>query len=484
MSQLFFYFFLSIYLISWVLIPVVINKRKRPVVSIAWIMTIIFIPYVGALIFLVFGTERIVNRGRVKLFSNDFLKNHLIKTEEQWTVDLFSGHKQGEPTHALRNIIKISEKYSFFKVVGHNRIEMLVDADSAYPAMEEAIKDARSHINLEFYIFRTDGIGHRFQNLLVEQARKGVKINFLYDSLGSHNLDWSRKFLRKFREAGIKVNKFLPVNQYLRPWNINLRNHRKLMVVDNSIGFTGSLNIGADFVPERDRSFGGWRETFVKIEGPAVSQLQWIFCEDWYFATGEELISPIYFTESEPAGNALLQVVASGPDVREKAIYKIFLMAIYQAEKYVYLTTPYFIPDRALILALQLAAYRGVDVRILVPRKSDHTFVLMAGRSYYEELMATEVKICEYIAGFLHAKMLVVDDYLTIIGSANADIRSFDFDFEINAQIYGEKEAKKAAEIFRTDLEKSDLLKLPDFLYRPVSEKMIENFCRLSSPLL
>jgi len=256
------------------------------------------------------------------------------------------------------------------------------------------------------------------------------------------------------------------------------------MVVDNSVGFTGSLNIGADFVPQRDRNFGGWRETFVKIEGPAVSQLQWIFCEDWYFATGEELISPIYFTESEPAGNALLQVVASGPDVREKAIYKIFLMAIYQADKYVYLTTPYFIPDRALILALQLAVYRGVDVRILVPRKSDHTFVLMAGRSYYEELMATEVKIYEYIAGFLHAKMLVVDDYLTIIGSANADIRSFDFDFEINAQIYGEKEAQKAAEIFRNDLEESDLLKLPDFLYRPVSEKMVENFCRLWSPLL
>jgi cardiolipin synthase len=192
----------------------------------------------------------------------------------------------------------------------------------------------------------------------------------------------------------------------------------------------------------------------------------------------------MYFRITEPRGDALLQIVASGPDVREKAIFKIFLMAIYQAKDYIFLTTPYFIPDRSLLLALQLAAYRGVDVRILVPRKSDHTFVLLAGRSYYEDLMETDVKIYEYTAGYLHAKMLVVDDYLTVIGSANADIRSFDFDFEINAQIYGKKEAKKAAEIFRKDLEESELLRLPDFQYRSISEKMAENFCRLLSPLL
>jgi cardiolipin synthase len=483
-DDLVFLILLILYLLFLSLILLVINKRKRPVVTLAWIMAIIFLPFLGAILFLVFGTERIVNRGRLKLSSNDFLKKRLNEIEEQWTTDLFSGHRHGQSEYFLENITRISEKYSFFKVVGHNQVELEVDAEAAYPAMEEAIAGARSHINLEFYIFRTDEVGRRFQRLLIEQAKKGVIVNFLYDSFGSMNLNWNHKFLAELRNAGVKVRKFLPINQFIRPWNINLRNHRKLMVVDNSVGFTGSLNIGADFVSQKDTKFGKWRETMVKIEGPAVSQLQWIFCEDWYFATGEELISPMYFRITEPRGDALLQIVASGPDVREKAIFKIFLMAIYQAKDYIFLTTPYFIPDRSLLLALQLAAYRGVDVRILVPRKSDHTFVLLAGRSYYEDLMETDVKIYEYTAGFLHAKMLVVDDYLTVIGSANADIRSFDFDFEINAQIYGKKEAKKAAEIFRKDLDESELLRLPDFQYRPISEKMAENFCRLLSPLL
>ncbi len=475
---------LGVYALSLSLIPVVINKRKRPVVTVAWMMAIIFLPYVGAVMFLVFGTERIVNKGRVKLFSNDFLKQHLEDMEAQWAPDLFSGNKDDNSSNSLEKIILISEKYSFFKVVGHNNIELLVDADQAYPAMERAIRDATDHINLEFYIFQIDDVGKKFMKILEEKAREGVKVNFLYDSFGSMNLNWNHKYMGKLKSAGVKVNKFLPINQYIRPWNINLRNHRKLLVVDNQVGFTGSINIGSAFVPQKDKKFGKWRETHLKIEGPAVSQLQWIFSEDWYFSTGEELISPQYFATTEARGDALLQIVASGPDVREKAIYKIFLMAIYEAEDYVYLTTPYFIPDRSLILALQIAAYRGVDVRLLLPRKSDHAFVLKAGRSFYEELMENDVKIYEYMAGHLHAKMLVIDNHFTVIGSANADIRSFDFDFEINAQIYGEKEAKQAAEVFRQDLEESELLQLPEFRYRPMSEKMVENFCRLWSPLL
>ncbi|MBN2365176.1 MAG: cardiolipin synthase [Calditrichaeota bacterium] len=484
MDHLFIIVLLCLYLISLVLIPVVVNKRKRPVVTLAWIMAIIFLPYLGAAMFLIFGTERIVNKGRVKLSSNDFLKKLLQDIEEQWAPDIFTGNTPDDSIEALQHIIRISEKYSFFKVVADNSVEFLVDSEQAYPSMEDAIRSAENHINMEFYIFEADNVGHRFKDLLIQQSRKGVKVHFLYDSLGSMNLNWNRKFLNELTDAGVKVSKFLPINEYVRPWNINLRNHRKLMVVDNRVGFTGSLNIGETFVAKKDQDFGEWRETFVKIEGPAVSQLQWIFCEDWYFSTGEELISREYFTPADSRGDALLQMVASGPDVREKAIYKIFLTAIYQARYYVYVTTPYFIPDRSLFLALQLTASRGVDVRILVPRKSDHTFVLMAGRSYYEELMENEVKIYEYNKGHLHAKMLVVDDQFTVVGSANADIRSFDFDFEINAQIYGEEEAKKAADIFRTDLNNSKLLKLPEFRYRPMSEKFSENFCRLLSPLL
>jgi cardiolipin synthase len=484
MATLGYYVIFSTYVFSLVLIPIVINRRKRPVVTLAWIMAIIFIPFLGAILFLVFGTERIVNKGRIKLFSNEYLKKHLAELEEQWAPRFFKDAHYKYPGNELENVIKISEKYGLFKAMGHNRIKYLVDADRAFPEMEEAIGNARNHINLEFYIFRPDKTGRVFKDLLIERARKGVRVNFLFDALGSMDLAWNRSFMNDLKSAGIKAKKFLPLNQYIKPWNINLRNHRKLLVIDNSVGFTGSVNIGSDFISKPNKKFGAWRETHIKVEGPLVSQLQWIFCEDWYFSTGEALVSPQYFAPAESKGETMAQVVASGPDVREKAIYKIFLMAIYQARNYVYITTPYFIPDRSLILALKMAAARGVEVKILVPRKSDHGLVLMAGRSYYEELMQEGVQIYEFTAGHLHAKMLVVDDNFTIIGSANADIRSFDFDFEINVQLYGRDEARQASEIFQHDLTNAVKLELPGFLARPLREKLIENFCRLSSPLL
>lgn len=473
---------LILYFSTWLLLPVVITKKKRPANSVAWIMAIVFLPFIGPFFFAVFGTERIVNKGRIKLFSNQKLREHLQQLEKDWPPVLSLRHKEKLPRE-LEDIVSLSRKFGLFDAVGSNRVDILVDARDTYKKMEEAILSARHHINMEYYIFRPDKVGARFRDLLVKKAHEGVKVNFLYDAVGSRMLGWHRSFMNSLREGGIEPQDFLPLRTFTKPWNLNLRNHRKLLVVDDKIGFTGSLNIGQKFLGEKKRG-KKWRETHLMIQGPAVTQLQWIFCEDWYFSTGEELLMPEYFRPIDQAGNEIVQVVASGPDVREQAIHKVVFAAVSQAKKSIYLTTPYFIPDPALYLALQVAARRGVEVIILAPRKSDHTFVTWAGRSYYDELLESGVKIFDYLAGNLHAKMLIVDSQLTIIGSANVDIRSFDYDFEVNVQVYGETTANLASGIFFRDLKNSRDLSKTDFLHRSALKRFNENVCRLFSPVM
>jgi cardiolipin synthase len=477
------YLFITLYIISLSLIPVVIMTKKKPVTTVAYMLGILFLPVIGALVFLIFGTERILNKGRLKLFSNEALRSKLRHIESEWKPCLFDDSKQKVPIK-LESILRLSRKFGLFNAVAGNQVEILVDADETYHRMEKAILKAKHHINLEFYIFRTDEVGERFLNLLVEKAKQGIQVNLIYDSLGSLSLGWNRSFLTRFRQAGVKVRDFLPLRTFIKPWNLNLRNHRKIIVVDNNIGFTGSLNIGKDFLSMVNKKKIKWRETQVMIKGPAVTQLQWIFCEDWYFSTGEELFKSEYFLPAQNEGQDVLQVVPSGPDIREKAAYKVFLLAIFQAQKSILLTTPYFIPDRPLNLALQLAALRGVDVKILVPRESDHKFITLAGRSYYGELLQNKVQIFEYLPGCHHAKMLIIDGYFSIIGTTNFDVHSFDYNFELNIQIYGEQFAQKTEKLFYKDLEDSRELDMKTFQSRPVYQKFKENTCRLFSPIL
>ncbi len=474
---------LIIYLATLGLIPVVITKKKRPVTSLAWILAIVLLPGLGAFLFLTFGTEKIENKGRKKFYSNAVLRKNLLDAEIHWRHSKITESASDYPIR-LKNIIALSQKLSQFNAVRFNSVEMLTDVDTTYDRICQTLSGATNHINMEYYMFMPDSVGMRFQDLLIAKAREGVKVNFLYDALGSHKLGWDHRFLDRFWQAGIRPRAFLPLRTFTKPWNVNLRNHRKIVVVDNQIGYTGSLNIGSKFLNNQEDRGRQWRETHVELRGPAVSQLQWVFAEDWFFATGEKLPMDQYFVPVKSVGDDMVQVVASGPDETEAAIHKVFIAAISQAEKSVYLTTPYFIPDQPLNLALRLAALRGVDVRILLPNKSDHTFVLLAGRSYYDDLMKDQVKIYEYMPSFLHAKMLIVDGHFTIIGSANADIRSFQLDFEVNLQIYNESIAKKAEKVFLEDLENSRLLDPEKFAKRSAYNRFVENYWRLLSPLL
>ena len=466
------------YLLSLLIVPIIIAQKKNPVSALAWIMATVFLPIVGPILYLIFGTGRIQNRGYQKMFSNARARKTLRKIETGWAA---SGKPRTEELpHELENIIQLCHRSSLFDAVTGNRVDILVDAEKTYQKMEDAILKAVHHINMDFYIFRPDKVGNRFRALLIKKAKEGVKVHLLYDAVGSLGLSLRHGFLNSLRKNGVCVQEFLPLRIFFMPWYMNLRNHRKVLIVDNKIAFAGSLNIGENFLNTKRRK---WRETSVMVQGPAVAQLQWIFCEDWYTAALRMPGNPEYFVPFESMGDHIIQIVASGPDEREDAIRKAFFVAISSAKKSIYLTTPYFIPDEAFYLALQMAAARDVDVRLLVPHKSDHHLVLLAGRSYYDNLLKSGVRIYEFDAGILHAKMLIVDGQLAVIGSANADVRSFRYNFEVNVQVYSEEVAKQAEQVFFADLGKSvELTK--SFLKRPARLRFVENVFRLLSPLL
>ncbi len=426
------------------------------------------------------GTERVTNKGKQKLWSNLRMRKKLVDLKETWASKNLPD-ASSELSEGIRDIMRISSELSLFAPVDNNEVQILVDADETYRKIEEAIREAEHHINLEYYIFYPDKVGARFRDLLAEKASQGVKVHFLYDAVGSIQLGWSWKFLERFHEAGIEPRDFLPIRTFFKPWNINLRNHRKVLIVDNNIGFTGGINIGEDFL---DHGGKRWRDTHIMIKGPAVIQLQWLFLEDWYFATGEDLLSHNHFLPTRSEGDYMAQVVPSGPDESGDAIQKVFFTAITRARKSVYLTTPYFVPDQTIMTALQTAAMRGVNVILLLPKSSDHRFVLLAGRSYYENLLKSGVKIFEYMAGIIHAKMLVVDGEIVVIGSANVDMRSFSYSFEVNVNVYNPEFADAAERVFLADLENSRELSSQKFFKRPSYVRFVENFCRLFSSLL
>lgn len=468
-----------LYLVSLVILPVIITQKKRPEAALAWVMLVIFVPFIGPFLYLVFGIERIKNRKLEKVLLSKALRGKLQQIETLWTPVKNKREEIGL-SHDLENIIRVCREFSLFDAVADNKIDIIVDANQAYSKMKEAILSATHNINLDYFIFQPDTVGEQFRSFLVQKADQGVKVNLLYDAIGSRKLGRSREFIGSMRKAGVRVKDFLPLRTFIRPWYVNLRNHRKILIVDNTVAFMGSLNIGEEFLNTKKRR---WRETSVMIQGPAVAQLQWVFCEDWFTATGEMLPFSEYFGSYKDAGEHIMQIVASGPDIREKAMQKAFFLTISTAKKSIYLTTPYFIPDEAMYLALQFAALRGLDVKILVPHKSDHLLVLLAGRSYYDELLMSGAEIYEYSAGILHAKMLIIDGQITIIGSANADMRSVRSSFEVNVQVYGESFAKEAKQTFYADLKKSRRLTV-SYLLRPARIRFVENLLRLSSPLL
>jgi cardiolipin synthase len=336
---------------------------------------------------------------------------------------------------------------------------------------------------LEYYIVRHDRIGTQIKEVLMDKARKGVEVRFLYDAVGSWKL--SRGYIDELRASGVQAVPFLPVKLPLLNNKINYRNHRKIVVIDGNVAFVGGLNIGDEYLG-LNPAFGFWRDTHLIVKGEAVRSLQLIFLQDWFSMTGEQLLEPNYLSPKIPTEEIFggVQMISGGPDHQWDVIKKLFFSMIISAKRSIWITSPYFIPDEDILNALRVAALSGIDVRLLFPAKPDKRLPFYASRSYFPSLLEAGVKIYEYHKGFLHSKMIIVDDELASIGTANMDMRSFHLNFEVNAFLYRTRSTQRLVEDFLQDLDDASEIDEGEFTDRAFYYKVIESTSRLLSPLL
>lgn len=448
----------------------VLTIKREPTSALAWCLLVVFLPIIGSLLFVLLGYQSI----------------HVPLRRKRRHASEYRGRPPApegpDADGGYEGLAALARRLGAAPLTGGNTVTLYHDGAPAYQAMLDAIAAARHHIHMEFFITRGDDSGVRFMTALAERARTGVEVRFLYDAVGSWRLH--HRALNILTQAGGKAYPFLTLmNPLRRRIQINLRNHRKVLVVDGCIGFTGGLNIGDEYLG-RDPFFGPWRDTFMCVEGPAVWGLQRVFTEDWDFSAEESLATDAYFPESPPRGNANVQVAWSGPDQDDKTIREVYFAAIMRARRRVWLATPYFVPDSALFDALCLAARLGRDVRILSPFRPDKWLPHLAGRYQFFELLRAGGKVYQYTAGFLHAKVLIVDDVWSSVGSPNFDNRSLHLNFEVTCLIESETVTRELEAQFLRDFAVSIRLDAGTYIHRPFVAKMSENACRLLSPVL
>ncbi|MCS6851283.1 MAG: cardiolipin synthase [Gemmataceae bacterium] len=459
----------------------VLTIKRDSMSATAWCLVIILvspIPFLGPLLFLLLGYQT-VHRPLTRK------QRHVVTFRQRYPGHRRSALALAETADELKpawaDFAGLARRFDAFPISSGNRIEFYHDSKPAFDAKLEAIESARDHIHLEYFIVQPDGTGRRFLDTLARKARAGVEVRLLYDAMGSRRL--SRAALEPLVKAGGRCAAFLPLNPLRRRIQVNLRNHRKILVVDGRVAFTGGLNIGDEYlglVPY----YGYWRDTHLKIEGPAVACLQRIFVEDWDFAAQEQVQGGRYFPTLSAAGDCAVQVIQSGPDQALKSIREVFFAAILRAKKRLWIASPYFVPDAGLLNALRLAGYLGVDVRFLGLFHPDKWIPYYAARFYWGDVMDAGIKVYQYTRGMMHAKVMLVDDDWATVGTANLDNRSMHLNFEVNCLFYSPAVVAELEEAFRRDLEVSIQLDREVYAHRPFSGQLIENACRLLSPVL
>jgi cardiolipin synthase len=464
------------YLLTLLLVPLILlDARKQPVSKLAWVMSIVMLPFVGSLLFLLFGINRVNRRAALRLQSRRQLHGMLPNCAQ---YQLLPGEAQSPRAGRL---VKLADRVAGSRCCYGNSVEILSDTNRTLGLIEQSIHAARASIHLEYYIWQPDRTGKKVRDLLIEKARQGVKIRFLFDGIGSILL--GRKFLRPMREAGIEVASALPGATLRERWSVNLRNHRKIVIVDGQVGFTGGMNIGDEYIGRNPR-LGYWRDTHLRMTGPLVLQLQQVFAEDWYFATGQALTEHALYPVPDQSGDSIAQVVSGGPDGETEVFHSLFFAAINEANERVTLATSYFVPTQALVTALETAAHRGVRVRLLVPGISDHQWMVVAGRGFYQSLLEAGVEIYEYRRGPLHSKTVTIDGEWSLVGTANFDSRSLYLNFEVGVALVGARAALALEEQFADDLEHATRIDPAAFARRSRITRVAEQLLKLFSPIL
>ncbi len=458
----------------------VLRRPREPQAMLAWILALLFLPIAGVLLYVLIGQPRLLRTRRRR----HRRRQRIAPTLEKRVAPLRDSHGEHRPGRidaGLHDVVRLATRLTGCPPMRGNEVTVYHDAEKTFLALQLAIEAARSHVHFQYYIFQPDDTGRAVADLLIGKARSGVRCRVLLDAVGCWRLPG--RFVRRLQSGGVAVAFYHPVIPWRGRWHVNFRNHRKIVVVDGDVGFCGSQNIGDEYLGRR-RKFGPWRDTHLRIVGPAVQQLQEVFVEDWHFATDEDLVADEYFPPPRPVGPHVVQNIPTGPDGPADVLHQVLFAAVAAARRSIDFLTPYFVPDRAIILALQAAAHRGVRVRLLVPAASDHWFVLWAGRSYYPELAAAGVEVLEYDHGMLHSKSAVVDGAWAMVGSANMDARSFRLNFELTTLLYDPELAATLQEDFNLLSRRARRVAGGDGPAWGFRQSLALGVARLASPLL
>ncbi len=468
--------FLVVYTLTIIgVVLVIITDNRNPLKTLPWILVLVLAPGAGLAIYFFFGQ----NLSKRRIISHRTRKRITTRLEEN---DAAGG--TGIPPQRLPLARLLSQTALAVPLYG-SRLTPYVDGKTKMDALLEAIAGARHHIHIQYYIFSDDETGRRLRDALTAKAREGVEVRILYDDVGCTGV--KKAFFEGMRADGIEAYSFLHVKFPRFTSKVNYRNHRKIGVIDGRIGFIGGMNVADRYVLGIERGNGKrerWRDTHFRIEGSGVAGLQASFLSDWSATTKQAVGGPAYFPAPERLTDNVMQIVPSGPLGKWRTLLQAVEYAVSRAAQRVWIETPYYLPSETLNAALQEAALAGIDVRLMLPERSDSRVVDLASHSYLDDMVQAGVKIAFYTPGFLHSKLLLIDDDLAVVGSANMDFRSFEHNFEVNAFVYDRAFNARLAAIYETDLGDCRRVTPGDWFRRPRTRRWAESFMRIFSPLL
>ncbi len=464
----------------------IIYDTRSNIKTLAYLLFAIFVPVVGISFYFSFG----INYRKRKMYSKKIINDERLLKRIHYIINFSSQEvlKRKKNIDNEKELVRLLLNNDVSPLIGHNEVKLLINGENKFPLVLQALKNAKHHIHIEYYIYENDAIGNEIKNVLIEKARQGVEVRFLYDDFGSRSIQ--RKLVPEMRRNGVEAYPFYKIKFAPFANRLNYRNHRKIIIIDGEAAFVGGINISNRYINDGEEKLF-WRDTHLYIHGPGIFYLQYLFMCDWNFCAPKskmdadfKYFNTKFISSVNSAKDVAIQIAASGPDSDHPSILYSILQAINLAKEEILITSPYFIPGESLTDAIIVASLSGVKVKLLVPYTSDSIMVNTAAQSYYDELLKAGVEIYLYKKGFIHAKTFVADSNVSIVGTANMDYRSFELNFEVNAIIYDSNFSNELRNAFYEDLQFSEKLNITDWENRSLYKKIIQKIAGLLSPLL
>jgi cardiolipin synthase len=467
------YFIVFVHLLGVLTAIKALMETRTSQGSIAWVIVLITFPYIALPAYWILGRSRFKGYVSARYETDKKVQGKLKLLFENLKVYTMPKEEVNEGNLAM-------EKLADVPLLNGNDVELLIDGDATFSSILEGIANAQSYILFQFFVITDDEIGNKIKDALMVKAKEGIKIYFLYDEIGSHKLP--KTYLNALRNTGVEVYAFHTQKGFSNRFQLNFRNHRKVVVTDGKFAWIGGHNVGDEYLGKNPK-FGHWRDTHIRIEGPAVMPIQFSFVQDWNWAANDEIKDLCWKPRPSSSSDKKVLIIPSGPADKLETASLMFHNAINSAKKRIWITSPYFVPDDAVLAALQLAGLRGVDVRILIPDKPDHLLVFLAAYTYFEDAAKTGVRFFRYTDGFLHQKVMLVDDRVSSVGSANFDNRSFRLNFEITGFVDDFEFAAEIEKMLLDDFSHAYEMTKSDIDDKSFGFRLATRIARLTSPI-